>query len=476
MKKKILLILTWIVSFYWLSFAWNEFSYENAKSLAKEYIANSSFDENWKDQNPHISWEWKFFYTDTISPSYIEFKVSCDNNDDCWFIMVNFDWDDVSVPIASTSWNTPSEVLVAKNGDTDTKNTKLYYFNPFEQYAENEATGNISSIDPQDDYIEENSNTKKSSLSESKIWKLKTTNLKEKTNKNSILKNKILKAKKEAKEFKKTDEFKSKLKELKTKKQTVNNDELSFKYLDMAMAEVDDWEASSYVNPGTTDEHIPWNSTSDCWSRTPCYGQYKSTYNWKPASSWCAPTAMAIVYWYYDRNWKSWLIPGTAVSASFWNDFDSTIKRVIDYVRTSMNWQYVLNDSGRSYLTAVLSSNKTKGINYAIAKWYKNSTSKYYTWSTSTLFSKIKAEIDADRPIIIWLKSKTSNAAHAVVWYWYKSWTPDTNIVRINMWWGYKTLEPTSYYSSNIDYNLNSMFYFWSDHYATSIVTVNIKS
>ena len=57
------------------------------KTLANEYIRNSSVDENWKDKNPHLNWEWKYFYTDSDSPSYVEFKVSCHNNPSCWFII-----------------------------------------------------------------------------------------------------------------------------------------------------------------------------------------------------------------------------------------------------------------------------------------------------------------------------------------------------------------------------------------------------
>lgn len=122
------IVFSWIIGFYGLSFAFNEFSYENAKSLAREYIENSSFDENWKNTHPHVEWEGKYFYTDADTPSYVEFKVSCDKKHDCWFVMVNFDGDDVSIPIASTSGNTPSEVLFAKNG-SDGSDNKLYYFN-----------------------------------------------------------------------------------------------------------------------------------------------------------------------------------------------------------------------------------------------------------------------------------------------------------------------------------------------------------
>lgn len=55
MKKIFLIILAGIIGFYSFSLAWNEFTYENAKKIATEYIENSSFDENWREQNPTLT-------------------------------------------------------------------------------------------------------------------------------------------------------------------------------------------------------------------------------------------------------------------------------------------------------------------------------------------------------------------------------------------------------------------------------------
>ena len=54
----------------------------SARDFAYEYLNNSREEPLWKDKSPYISSE-KFFYTanDEI-PSYIEFKVSTDENDD----------------------------------------------------------------------------------------------------------------------------------------------------------------------------------------------------------------------------------------------------------------------------------------------------------------------------------------------------------------------------------------------------------
>ncbi len=451
--------MTWIISFYGLSFAWNEFSYENAKTLAKDYITNSSFDENWKDKHPQILWEWKYFYTDAETPSYIEFKVTCDNNPNCWFIMVNFDWDDVSIPIASTDWSTPSEILVAKNGNIDSKETKLYYFNPFEQYAENELTWNVSSIDPQDDYVKESAN---SIQTESK-----TAKLKEKTDKNKVLKNKILSAKKEAKDFKKSDDFKSKVKDLKKKKQTVKNEEVSFKYLDLALAEEDPTVKKWYTPPASTDIYIPWSNTKVCWSRTPCYNQFYTTYNWVTCKSWCSPTAMWIIFWYYDKTFNSNinynnLLPWTTID--YLNDSDSNtmIKKIWEYM-----WTFCNGNAWDTY-----PSNFTKWIQYAKDKWYSNSKANYIKWTTDDLFKIIKSEINSGRPVM------ASNKTHSMVAYWYNS-TSGLPIVRLNMWWGaWSKITWTNwveYTNTNIDYNMNALFYNWIEKTAIqNIVTIKI--
>ncbi|NDK07693.1 hypothetical protein EOM39_00430 [Candidatus Gracilibacteria bacterium] len=125
MKKLALFILliTIVVNPISLIYAKTKITYQKAEGLALQYIKNSIDDENWKNNNPKIEGEGKYFYNDNENnPGYIEFKVSCDNNTDCGFVLVNIDGDDVAVPISSTVGNTPSEV-VYQEGDK-----KLYYF------------------------------------------------------------------------------------------------------------------------------------------------------------------------------------------------------------------------------------------------------------------------------------------------------------------------------------------------------------
>lgn len=458
MKKWFLLVLFLTLSFSWLSYAVNIFNYESAKSLASDYIINSSFDENWKNNNPQINWDAKYFYTDSENPSYIEFKVSCDNNKDCWFVLVNFDWDDVSVPIASTSWNTPSEILLAQNW-WNTDDNKLYYFSPFEQYSENEKTWDISSIE-QNDIIENKAITQDNNFSKD----IKTKKLKEFKSK---LKDRLSKAKNEAKDYKKSDDFKAKKKELKEKKQTIPKEEFSFKILPLANATTISWTTLTwYVAPTASNIFVSWNEYwTTCKWKLPCYNQFDSTYNWSNCKVWCVPTAYWIIYWYYDRNWT---YPDLVTwTASTLNDTISNtmIRKLWDYLLTTCSWSAWWTNS----------SNLTKWIQYARDKWYANSYAMYY-WTAnnvSQLFNVIKTEVNGNRPIM------ANTSWHAMVAFWYNStsWNP---IIRLNLWWGWISqiiwTNWLPYNYSEIDYNMNWLYFKWVDNKAiTSLVKINIS-
>lgn len=122
---------------------------------------------------------------------------------------------------------------------------------------------------------------------------------------------------------------------------------------------------------------------------------------------------MAMIYGYYDRNGKWNLIPWTATWASNTpSNFDSAIKTLITSIRNYMSWYYTFN--WKIYETSVDKANFPKWIEYAKKNWYPNSTAVYSTWTISTLFSKIKSEINANKPIILhlssiikWLKNMT---------------------------------------------------------------------
>lgn len=457
MKKLFIFSFIALISFSWFSYAINEFNYNNALEIANKYISDSnSLDDNWKWKNPRIEKEWKYFYTDSDSPSYVEFKVSCDNNSDCWFIMVNFDWDDVSIPMASTSWNTPSEILIAQNWSSPSDN-KLYYLNPFEQYSEDLKSWEVSSIDPQD-------NIDNALKTDSKLSEL---DKKEKRKKfKEELKTRLNKAKKDAKDFKKTDEFKMKKKELKDNKMTIPKEEVSFKILPFANAAQPNLNQWWYTPITASDTFVPWNSVWTCWSRIPCYNQYRKNYtpeaNWINCAVWCAPIAVSMIYWYHDNHGYNNLVPWTA---TFINNSDTIT--LADRMKTLM---WTLCNSDKEWSTT--SSNIKLAIQYAKDKWYANSISNYYPWNWSTLFPTIKSEINAGRPVVL----NTDN--HSIVAYWYNKSITTANIVRVNVWWweanSMTGSDNKKYYTSNIDYNMNYIYYNNANHSTNSIVTFKI--
>lgn len=131
------------------------------------------------------------------------------------------------------------------------------------------------------------------------------------------------------------------------------------------------------------------------------------------------------------------------------------------------------------YYWSTTSSNVQKAKQYAIDKWYKNTTSSYVTWTVSSLFSIVKSEINAWRPIITHMKnSSTALEWHATVTYWYKSSPSNSNIVRMNMgWWNCKKVNNvcTLYYST-LDQNLSAISYWWpNDKVAYAVTKFTIK-
>jgi hypothetical protein len=118
--------------------------------------------------------------------------------------------------------------LIAQNGGSKEDN-KLYYFSPFDMYGENTKTEEVSSINPVDNInktLEQDTKLTKEQKEEKRIEH------------RNELKNTIIKAKKEAGEYKKTEDFKGKLNELKENKQSIPNEEFSYKILPMANATI----------------------------------------------------------------------------------------------------------------------------------------------------------------------------------------------------------------------------------------------
>lgn len=432
--------LVFLITFSF-AFAKTKLAYERAENLALQYIENSMEDDSWKNNNPKISWEWKYFYTDDEKkPSYVEFKIGCDKNPDCWFILVNTDWNDVAVPISSTNWNTPSEVI---KQEWEQKN---YYFWPLDIYSEN-----IDNWDVQTIVIPEQIDLRKNDENnKSRKQKLK-----------QYLKDRKI----NAKEFKKSDEFKKQKEEIKDQILKMPKEEFSMKVLNFANADLPDdtitW--TSYVSPWVSDKIVTWNTLSNCTSRTPCYDQFTTLYN-PPAPnpstvcySWCSPTAVAILFWYYDFNWFSDLI--SWVAPTYWTG--STVQSLVNSIKTYI-WTICTKDPNKNiYYGSTIPSNVYKAKQYATDKWYKNTTSSYVTWNISTIFSQVKTEINAGRPIITHMKKLSDNSEwHATVTYWYKSSPSNSNIVLMNMGWWKRYVDWWTYYTySSINQNISAVYY-----------------
>ena len=138
----------------YLTFAKMKSPDEIGRSIAQAYIDSSSFvDESWSKSHPYIAAEHTYF-TDRDMVSYKEYKVSCNANPNCGWVIVNLDGDDVSIPIASTEGSANFELLDAKldakldngNGRGASNGRKLYYFSPFDQAIADD-NGHVASLD-----------------------------------------------------------------------------------------------------------------------------------------------------------------------------------------------------------------------------------------------------------------------------------------------------------------------------------------
>lgn len=371
-KKIISLILSSLILFSGIQFtlASEILNYQRGKELAEKYIKNSLDDELWKNNNPQITKE-TFFYTDNEKKaSYIEFKVSCNNKKDCGFIIVNIDWDDVAIPIASPEWIWPSEILLLQmspNSKNYTNDNKFYYFSPFEQYIENKKTKEIFSINKEENIdfqinsfilkekmsiieelykkdlaeleknneenIEKNDINKVNLTKEEFLEKIineyedqieKNTKLNNFLNLieldkviidskrielENMLERKLEELKSWVKEYKKTEDFKIQKEKIKDQILNIKDEKFVIKSLDMSFASYNPWTNISNI-------FVSWiNAPSSSWCswKVPCYNQmFNSTYNWINCNvAGCTPTALWIIYWYYALNNRYTLFPNS---------------------------------------------------------------------------------------------------------------------------------------------------------------------
>ena len=423
-----LLVILWISQISY-TFAQPLLTQGKALKLAEQYIENSLSDEAWKDNNPHISAQTPFHVDDSKVVSYIEYKVSCDSTPDCGFILVNVDKNDVAVPIASPTGNTPSELL-----DTGAWESDYYYFSPFDIYAENLETGFVQALDPGKAVDPREESDLKLSKEEKDILK----------EQKQALKDELKAAKQQAKEYKKSQDFKDRKLEIQDQIFSVPKEEFSMKVLPIANA--DTWTSSGnwYTAPSSSNIFVN-GPVNPCGSKIPCYQQFSTTYSSSSCYVWCAPVAMWMIFWYYDRTWRYPNLLSWTASDTNSTSVKDMIKLIWGHMWTYCNWN--------AWSTAL--KNIWKGIYYARWKWYINSTAVKTDGTPTSLYTSIQSEIDNQRPTIL------NNSSHSMVAFWYRL-NSTSPIARVNIWWGSNDKLVSwwnNYYTSNIDYNLNSIYY-----------------
>jgi len=393
--------LLWIFS-CWLSHA--DFKEnDNGRKIAEQYLESNKNDDFWENNSPRL-WEWTPLYMEKDVPSYIEYEVICEKNTDCWYIIVNVDWDDVDIPIASKSDTPPTQIL-RKKSRTNKEELHFFYLSPFDIYSQNKITRQINAIDPQIDPIEaeeilDDMTEEEKAQTRKYIWE-------QKKNISQWFKNQL----QQIKAYKQSDEF-QKFKE----------------QLQEYTPQYTDFYGWRYVES-------PNMSFPSCNSRVPCYKQFSYQYWSTDCKSWCSPVAAAIIFGYHDRNTKPKLMPNAVAEMSNQQYTPANICTMIDEIRwhmntTCSNWQWGTTDS-----------NVAQGIKYAQQHGYPSSYYDYYN-NTTPIYTW---EIDSNRPFLV--NMKRPNPAwypwapstipkkfwHTAVVYGYK--IGNSSQVAVNVWW-----------------------------------------
>lgn len=405
-------------------------AFDEYRKVAEEYIKQQSLEDfYWVNKWPYISSEREFFNDNDKQASYIEYKVSCKENKDCWYVIVNIDNSDASIPISSSYWKTLSEIMNWWN-----LNSKNYYFWPFEQFSENEKTWEINFTNPDNNIIKENHKnfsflSEKSNYSKNDFLKAKLDSLK-----------KISKDYKNSKEFK---NFKNYIKEQKDFEKSVNKV----------------WDQ------GPLDEYfkmktVPWNWWwSECPGKIPCYNQVERDYNWwflwGKCLNWCWANAFTMVLWYYNRRWLTpKIFTNYSYSAPNFNN------NIINKAQWEISKLLLTECQNGEWWTNPNNYNIIK--NYIESKWYNIQDQENYFPDLNNsnadmykIFEKIKLDISNSKPTILYLYDYTRDSGHVVVAFWYstKTWNRRVNV---NFWW-WKD-------HSNVNMDLISVSRLWKNY------------
>ena len=335
MRKKlwiaVILLAAGLVS-QWLTVnAFSDNFREKAEQHLQEILPGNIF---WEWKNPRITKETPFYDVDDTNPNYIEYKISCDNEEDCGYLMYNIDWSDVDVPIAAFSGKTISERLNWWNNSWDIKN---YYFWMFNQFA-TDSKWNIWYVNPAEEKaVKDDMSTSISRGSQINSLSTKATL----EQRNNSIKSNFNNLREAVKSSKEKNKVKHSLDKLQNQASFARN-QLQAYGSDYGFVRWDImWEGCTSLVPCYTQTYRDYPSLVPCYTQT--YRDYPSDrirdWVWPRGVTWCTPTALSIIMWYYDRNWYpnmvSWYAPAKTEKHYYESD-DNDWERIIRELQTKL--------------------------------------------------------------------------------------------------------------------------------------------
>lgn len=390
MKKSIIFLSCLLMTvFLTTTFA---FDYPNLTpdEAVKQFILDHQWpNDPWEWQDPKIVGKQFFYSASDKTPSHIEYKVSCNDTQDCGSVLVNLDGTTNTITLGSfaglamfeaiglTQEEILGEVALSPERLIPDPNVKYYYFTPFDAFSLNESNGEIKVNNPYEKHLEKEHMEA--------LWSKKNDS-------------------KLAQRLNGFRELSAKTFVERVGKQ--ENKRLESNLISRAVR-------ATYVGSGI--------NAGNCRSYTPCYHQGRRSYPWWAVwHTGCSPTAFSIVMGYYDRT-------------SFPNVLEGSLAPVVNN-QNIVTMQTELWDLMGTYL------NENGGgstFPNSFSQWWRyldgkySYSSDYHTWRK---VRKIKREINAGRPAIIQLKyiSPQSNQEvwHSAVVHGYQD---DT--LYANFWW-----------------------------------------
>lgn len=344
---------------------------------ARDYIATiEPYDENWKWLHPVISGDPVPYFVDDIhDPFTYEYKVSCDRSKDCGSVVVMIIGDETRVVEASTFGKTNYERLTQWQKD---KQIRFYYYSPFSQYSQNE-DGNIVAINPEEQVMDQE-----------KKWTL-------------------LQEKKDLWE------------------QFFSRNELSF-------AKSNTGNVTSNIMGVVNVQAISHDVNSNCKNfKLPCYDQFAQMYGSEYCWSWCAPTAFAIIFGYYDRlQVFPNLVWNVSVLAPSFGSSHPNLVSMVNAIRWHMH-TFCGGGNPKTWLTQ--NHNIALGMQYARDRGYTNSQNGQFHWGGWSTFPIIQNSINGAKPLVA--NFGNIQSGHSVVILGYNNTgNINTSQIHINAWWG----------------------------------------